>query len=198
MFKCKVPAPRPGKFEERPEADIAYYSPLASDFLHNPRDSCQELGFSSSFSFTVSVNQETAPVPRQQGEFHQFLHDVDHTVVVRRRPHPAIVIEFLPSLGHGRLIGDCDHAHPATEYPQRVDGIEGLRASAYLHDGQGPALCRTHAAVFEGPPVNLVLEYASDGSVPFRSNPDLALRPLRPLTQFLHLGMILANAIQHR
>ena len=31
----------------------------------------------------------------------------------------------------------------------------------------------------------------------FGGNPDLAFRPLGPLSQLLHLGMLLANAIQH-
>ena len=46
--------------------------------------------------------------------------------------HAAVVVELCPRLGHGGLVGDGDHAHPAPQHPQRVHCVEALRAAVHL------------------------------------------------------------------
>lgn len=73
-----------------------------------------------------------------------------HLVILRR--------ELRVRLRHGGLVRDDEHAHPAAEDAQGVDGVEGLGAAGDFGDGEGAALCWADGADGEGDPVDLVFE----------------------------------------
>ena len=56
------------------------------------------------------------------------------------------------------MVRDDEHAHPAAEDAQGVDGVEGLGAAGDFGDGEGAALCWADGADGEGDPVDLVFE----------------------------------------
>lgn len=57
--------------------------------------------FLGSFSaLTVSVGQKWGNIARQQREFEQFLHHVDHAFVVWRGLHSPLVVKLLVRLSH--------------------------------------------------------------------------------------------------
>ena len=62
-----------------------------------------------------------------------------------------------PGLGHGGLVWDSDHSHPAAQHPQDVDDIKGLGAAVDLPDGHSAALGGADGAQAEWNPVDLVL-----------------------------------------
>src|SRR3546814_19953176 len=74
----------------------------------------------------------------------------------------AVLVELLERHSNARLVGDGEHAHPPPEQPHRVDRVERLRSARNLHDGQGPALGRTHDADFEPPKVGRSLHDTGD------------------------------------
>src|SRR3546814_1427634 len=97
----------------------------------------------------------------------------------------AVLVELLERHSNARLVGDGEHAHPPPEQPQRVDRVERLRSARNLHDGQGPALGRTHAAEFERQMVDLRFHDAGDLAVPFGAAPDHAFGPERMLAKLM-------------
>ncbi|MNX55154.1 hypothetical protein D3C86_859050 [compost metagenome] len=101
------------------------------------------------------VHQLSGVDAGQDGEAHQFLHHIDDAVVVTGRRHAAVLVELREGLGHAGLVGDGDHPHPAAQQAQGVDRVETLRAAGDLHDRQGAALGRAHAAHVERQVVDL-------------------------------------------
>src|SRR5690606_24206005 len=91
-------------------------------------------------AFGVTIRQVVGAVTQQPGELHQLLQHVDDTVVIGRLLHAIVLVKLQPRLRHRRLVGDGEHAHPATKDAQLVDGIERLRAAADLHDRKRLAL----------------------------------------------------------
>jgi hypothetical protein len=59
------------------------------------------------------------------------------------------------------LIWNSEHAHPATQDAEGIDGVKGLRTPGNLCDGECTALSGPNTAGGERNPVDLVLEYPS-------------------------------------
>jgi hypothetical protein len=118
-------------------------------------------------TFTISVRKELKVRPHQDSILDELFHAINQAIPVPAR-HEMIVSrltgirEVSVCLWDRALIRDDKHAHPAPQDPERVDGVERLRSSAYLGDGQGAALSGSNAAGRQGNPVDLVLE---DGSL---------------------------------
>src|SRR5690606_8390517 len=72
-------------------------------------------GNCSFLSFTIAIHKIRCDIPREQGELYQLLHDINDTIIVRRRPHAPRIVELLVRLGYRRLIGYCQHPHPAAQ-----------------------------------------------------------------------------------
>src|SRR5579864_3848952 len=81
-------------------------------------------------TFAVSVHEIAGTTAKQQREFDEFLHDIDQTVVVRGRLHPAILFELFERLGNRALVGDGEHPHPSSELTKLVHRVERLGAAA--------------------------------------------------------------------
>lgn len=75
-------------------------------------------------ALAVAIHQVRGHIAGEQRELEQLLHHIDHPVVVGRGLHTASLIKLLVSLGHGRLVGDGHHPHPATQHAQLVDRIK--------------------------------------------------------------------------
>ena len=114
-------------------------------------------------------------LPHDDGVFDELLHAVNQPIAVPRRHEAAAALgvdvagdilgffgggELSIGFWEGRLVGDGEHAHPTAEDAQRVDGIEGLRATGDLGDGESAALRGAHGAGAQRDPVDLVLEHA--------------------------------------
>lgn len=100
---------------------------------------------------TIPVAKKIKVLSHDNSILHKLLHAIDHAISIPRRHQPAATFSFEISflttvrvLGVGELLvshGDRglvryrEHAHPATEDAERVDGVERLRASRYLRDG---------------------------------------------------------------
>ena len=102
--------------------------------------------------------------PHEDTILDKLLHAVHQPIAIPTRQQPARLVALVRELRirsrQAGLVGDAEHAHPAPEDPQSVDGVEGLRAAVDLDEGEGAALGRAHAAGGEGDPVDLVFEHA--------------------------------------
>src|SRR3546814_7329098 len=94
------------------------------------------------FPYTTLFRSDVA---RQKRKLHQFLHYVDHSIIIGGRFHPARIVELLKGLGDGGLVGDRHHAHPAAEHTHLVDGVE---ARSEEHTSELQSLMRISYAVF--------------------------------------------------
>lgn len=105
--------------------------------------------------------------PHKDTILDKFLHTIHQPISIPTRQQPTPLISLIRELRirsrQAGLVGDAEHAHPAPEDPQRVDGVEGLGAAVDLDEGEGAALGRAHAAGGEGDPVDLVFENAGLG-----------------------------------
>src|SRR3990167_9088881 len=143
---------------------------------------------SAFFAFAIPVHEVGRGVAGEQGELHQLLHHIDHTVKVGGWFHAVVIAELQEGLGHRTLVGDGEHAHPAAQHTHLVHGVKALRAAAHLHHRQRLALGGPHGAAVEWNPVDLRFHDAGHGAMPLGRGPDHAFTPLRQLAQFLHLG----------
>lgn len=134
-------------------------------------------------------------LPHHDSIFYKFLHAIHQPISVPTWLHSASLIPFLAlrelriSHGHTALIRNSKHAHPATQYTQRIHRIKRLRAPRYLRNGERTTLCGPHRARRQGNPVNLVLKHGSQIAVLFRADPNMAIAPLAEIAQFLDFGV---------
>src|SRR5690606_22991253 len=149
-------------------------------------------------SFRITVSEVTGASTSQPGELYQFLTDVHDAHVEWRRPHATCLVELRERLGHRRLVGDGEHAHPAPEDAHLIDRVEALAAAGHFHDRQRLALGRANTAQCQGDPVDLRLHHAGHGAMALRADPDHSLRPLGQLSQFPHLGMVCCGIVRQR
>lgn len=77
-----------------------------------------------SLPFTVAINEVVGPASGEQSEFVEFLHHIDEPLVIRRRQHPALIVELIERLGYRRLVGDGQHPHPSPQHAKLVHGVE--------------------------------------------------------------------------
>ena len=125
-------------------------------------------------ALAIPVIEKIVMLPHDDGVFDELLHAVHQSVTVARWHEPASapgfdiggivggvfgVGELGVGLGDGGLVGNGEHAHPAAEDAQRVDGVEGLRAAGDLGNGERAALRGAHGAGAQRDPVDLVLEH---------------------------------------
>jgi len=133
------------------------------------------------------------------GTIHQAV-----AVPTRKQPTAAVlealafVREHLVRHGHGALVGDDKHPHPAAQQPQAVDRVEALAAAAHHGEAERAALRRPHAARRQRDPVNLVLEHGRQVAVLLRRHPEVPVRPARQLAQFLHFRVRVRVVVFHR
>lgn len=81
------------------------------------------------FPFTESIPKQVEVRPHDDGVLDKLLHAVYQPVPVATGHEPTAFLllgELSVRLRDGALIWNGEHAHPATENAQRVDGIEGL------------------------------------------------------------------------
>lgn len=122
-------------------------------------------------SLTISIAKQVKTRPHQQTKLDQFLHAIHQPISIgagQKSTSPVFFCVFGGKLGvclrEGALVGDGEHAHPATENAQRIYGVEGLRAAGDLGKGEGAALGGAHGTGGKRDPVDLVFE---DGSLFF-------------------------------
>ena len=120
-------------------------------------------------SLTIPIPKDPKMRPHHQRKLDKLLHAIHQPIPIRARQEATPPIPSIPRAvlllrklrvrhGHGALVRNRKHAHPATQHAQRVHRVERLRAAAHLGDGQGAALGGAHGAGGEGDPVDLVFE----------------------------------------
>ena len=93
------------------------------------RDARHEL-LGAFLAFRVAIHQIRLVIAQQQGELHQFLHDVHHAIVVRRRLHSTFVVELLPLVVVEKPTALAVAAHPTV--PWLLAGAEAPHPAMIL------------------------------------------------------------------
>lgn len=176
------------------------------------------------FPLTEPITKKFQVGPHEEGVLYKLLHAIHQSVSVTTGNKPLISPltvsgELCVRFRDRRLIRNSEHAHPPAEKTQRVDGIERLRATTHLRNGEGPALRWTHTPGSQWDPVDLIFE---DGGLWMVSNyiscirgcgrrrnahkipmlfggyPNMPVAPFAEFSELLDLRMIVLGIILHR
>lgn len=155
----------------------------------------------------VPIPKQIEPLPHHNRVLDELLHAIDKAVPVATRQQPATAEQALGTRaavclvgfselrvrhGHGALIRDGEHAHPAAQDAQRVDRVEALAATADLRDSEGASLRRPDGPRTQRNPVDLVFEHGRHLAVLLGGDPDVPVGPSGEVAQLLHfcVGMV--------
>lgn len=114
------------------------------------------------FPLAVAVPKQVKMGPHYDCVLDKLLHAINESVSIstwHQSTASLLLGELLVCHGNGALVWNGKHAHPPTQYAQRVNRVEGLRAAIYLCNRKRSPLGWTDRASRERNPINLVLEH---------------------------------------